>query len=93
MTMDEIIAVADVERMRKGYTGKDLAAKAGIAPWTWGSMKLGKTNPSLGIMIDILEALGLELSVRRKDKTYGREPCEHSGCPLVELRKERSGRV
>ena len=66
MSVDEILAVIENERTRLGISWRELAEQAGTGHsnlWRWGH---DKRVPRADLLIATLEALGYELTVRRK---------------------------
>lgn len=66
MTDDRIIAVIEAESKRKGYTPYTLSDKCGFAHTTVFKWFQLYTSPRLSMVCTVLDALGLELVVRRK---------------------------
>ena len=67
MTTDEIIKVMARERERQGISYKQLQQKSGVELHTIAKWVCGESRPRMEVMIDVLDALGLELALRRKN--------------------------
>ena len=67
MTTDEIIKVMARERERQGISYKQLQIKSGVELHTVAKWVCGAARPRLDVLIDVLDALGLELVLRRKN--------------------------
>lgn len=67
MTSDEIIKVMARERERQGISYKQLQIKSGVELHTVAKWVCGAARPRLDVLIDVLDALGLEIVLRRKN--------------------------
>lgn len=52
-----------LERTRKRYTQETLAEKAGISPRYLSKIEAAKVNPSIGVVVNICEALSIGVDV------------------------------
>ena len=66
MTDDKIIAVIGIEAKRQGYTSYTLSTRCGFAHTTIYKWLHAYNSPRLSMVCTVLDALGLELVVRRK---------------------------
>lgn len=66
MTSDEILAALADRKEYLDITYKELARKAGFAPTTVRDWLFGKYNPTFNYLVDLVEAMGLELVLREK---------------------------
>lgn len=66
MTNDDLRRVVRAEKKRQGKTWRQIHEESGIAATTIGNFCLGTRNTSITVITAILDALGLELYVRRK---------------------------
>ena len=67
MTTDEIVQGMNRERKRQGIGYESLRKLAMIGSHTIEKWVCGATRPRLDVMIDVLDVLGLELVLRRKN--------------------------
>lgn len=65
---EKIIQFITSERHRQGVSQSALAASAGVSMMTLYSLEAGRNGPTLKTCESLLEALGYELTVRKKSK-------------------------
>lgn len=66
MNQDEIRRIVKAEKKRQRLTWQKVTDRSGIAYSTIQNFAIGIRDTSLGVVIRLLDALGLELCVRRK---------------------------
>jgi y4mF family transcriptional regulator len=66
----EISETIKIKRKQVGLTQREFAEKAGIALTVLRKIEQGKTNLSLGALINILSMFGLQLTVKRYKSEY-----------------------
>lgn len=66
MTQDEIRRIVKAEKKRQRLTLQKVTDRSGVAYSTVQNFAIGIRDTSLGVAIRLLDALGLELCVRRK---------------------------
>lgn len=65
--MRQVLQVVDAERERAGLTKADLAHRVGVDPSAIRRMFTSDaSNPTLRTILEVLDALGLEVTVRRR---------------------------
>jgi len=66
MTQDEIRRIVKAEKRRQRLTWQKVTDRSGVAYSTIQNFAIGFRDTSLDVAIRLLDALGLELCVRRK---------------------------
>lgn len=69
MTLDEIIDKVEAERKKQGMHRNALAEIAGVHETTLKSWKQRRTHPTVGALILVADALGLEVKVVKKHES------------------------
>lgn len=66
MTVNQLLLVADKERIRQGYSGEGISKKAGFTKSMYSRWINGKNAPNIRNLVSMLDVLGLELKIVRK---------------------------
>jgi len=67
--MDKLGGIIKERRKKLSITQRELAALSGVGINTLTKIERGEANPSLKIIMEILDTLGLELDVKVKNIT------------------------
>ncbi len=71
-TAKQIGAIVRRARRNAGLTQTDLAGRVGLRQATISRLEKGESETKLGTLLDVLGALGLEITIARRGKTSTR---------------------